>query len=166
MQWESKWSKQLMDTKNPLGVIEAVGEIFNIDPNNFSEKELVAMLSRIEDVIKQPQELQRTFILNEKEYGIIPNFSQMKFSDMINLDGYLQSQDILNLFSVLYREVKKKNGQTYTIKKYNGLNEEFKDLPLGVVEGALSFFYRSFQQLSPRFQPSFLQQKEMMMKMK
>lgn len=171
-QFDNKWSKQLT-SNNDNEILEALSEIYDIKVENYSRKQIEAMMYRLSMILgvnpktnKRYQEpkLHQTFILNGKEYGIIPNFSNIKFDELMSLENALQTQDILTLFSILYREVLTKDNKFYTIKEMDGVNEEFKDIKLGVVEGAFDFFFTSFRQLSPIFPYSFLQTERVKLK--
>lgn len=164
--WANKWANALSQTTDIPLIIQTIEEIYQIDAKNYSQKQIEAMVYNISQIVgidpktnkrNQEPELHRTFMLNDKEYGFIPNFSDISFGDLMTLEKAMEMEDYLTLFSCLYREVKSKDGLFYQIKPIDGVNEEFENIPLGVVEGALSFFFKSFQRLSPIFPLSFLQ---------
>ena len=85
------------------------------------------------------------FMLNNKEFGFIPNFDLISVAELGDLREYGDKEEELNkTMSVLFRPV---NGVdafgNYTIEDYNGTatrKELFKQMPLNIVNGALGFF--------------------------
>tara|TARA_R110000851_G_scaffold237164_1_gene389995 strand:- start:8361 stop:9113 length:753 start_codon:yes stop_codon:yes gene_type:complete len=96
-------------------------------------------------VIQQQPELVHTFVLNDVEYGFIPNLDDMSLGEFVDADSALgETKLLVQLMSVFYRPLKgQKNGKgQYNIVAYNGVvNEELKDMPVDAALSSLVFFY-------------------------
>ena len=98
---------------------------------------------------KQP-DLIRTFKIGGVEYGIIPNLDEISLGEYIDLDTYIsdwQNMDIA--MNVLYRPIKDKIGDKYTIVDYDvDAKEKLEHIPMDVVLGSIFFFYNLGIELS------------------
>ena len=85
----------------------------------------------------------KKFTLNGVKYGFIPNLEKITTGEYIDLQNYLSNQDDLHkAAAVMFRPITKEYGKYYDIEPYTGANaDEMKDAPLGVINGALVFFY-------------------------
>lgn len=106
-------------------------------------------LSSIEDitehlgkVLEQKPEFVSTFWHNGVEYGFIEKLDDISFGEYIDLDTYLTDKNNLDkAMSILYRPIKGKIGDEYTIEEYKGkINNDLKDMPMGIALGAVFFF--------------------------
>ena len=98
---------------------------------------------------KQP-ELIRTFKIGGVEYGMIPNLDEISLGEYIDLDTYIsdwQNMDIA--MNVLYRPIKDKIGEKYTIVDYDvDTKEKLEHIPMDVVLGSIFFLYNLGIELS------------------
>lgn len=96
----------------------------------------------IAKVLNEKPKFQKTFFLDGKEYGFIPNLEQMKSGEYIDLTNNL-GKDILASMAVMYRPITRKFKDVYDIEKYNGTDnkEIFKNAPISVYLGAQVFFW-------------------------
>ena len=98
---------------------------------------------------KQP-ELIRTFKIGGVEYGMIPNLDEISLGEYIDLDTYIsdwQNMDIA--MNVLYRPIKDKIGDKYTIVDYDvDTKEKLEHIPMDVVLGSIFFLYNLGIELS------------------
>lgn len=88
----------------------------------------------------------QTFKIGDQEFGMIPNLEEMTFGEYIDLDSYVTDwQNMHKAMAVLFRPITKKVGDKYEILEYEGTDKATEDLmqfaPLGVVMGAMVFFY-------------------------
>tara|TARA_X000001382_G_scaffold99757_1_gene74241 strand:+ start:492 stop:1244 length:753 start_codon:yes stop_codon:yes gene_type:complete len=95
-------------------------------------------------VFKEQPKFQRTFTLNDYEFGFIPNLEDITFGEYIDLETNLKSIDTLHkAMAVLYRPVIEKKKDKYLIEEYEGsanYAEVMKFAPLGVALAAKVFF--------------------------
>lgn len=94
---------------------------------------------------KEETPLVRHFKMGDVELGFMPNISKMSIGEYIDIEQNIGDfKTIHKAMAVLFRPIKKKKGDRYTIKKYNptdSVAEAMKEMPLNVVLGARVFFY-------------------------
>jgi len=98
------------------------------------------MSDAIRGVLEQKAEFQNRFKMGEVEYGFIPNFDNITFGELVDLDEYIERSDYHKMMSILFRPIiKRQSGGRYKIEKYKGVGD-LSDMPLGVALGAVGFF--------------------------
>lgn len=104
--------------------------------------ELDKNYQHIAKVLNEKPKFEKTFFLDGKEFGFIPNLEQMKSGEYIDLTNNL-GKDILASMAVMYRPITRKFKDVYDIEKYNGTDnkEIFKNAPISVYLGAQVFFW-------------------------
>ena len=119
--------------------------------------ELDRNYQKITTVLNERPKFQKTFILDGKEYGFIPNLEQIKSGEYIDLTNNL-GKDILASMSVMYRPITRKFKDVYDIEKYKGTDnkEIFKNAPISVYLGAQVFFWNLTNDLL-KLMPQFLE---------
>ena len=120
--------------------------------------ELDKNYQQIAKVLNEKPKFQKTFFLDGKEYGFIPNLEQMKSGEYIDLTNNL-GKDILAAMAVMYRPITRKFKDVYDIEKYKGTDnkEIFKNAPISVYLGAQVFFWNLTNDLL-KLMPQFLEQ--------
>lgn len=114
-------------------------------------------------LLEEPKFLQR-FNFEDVDYGFIPNLDDISFGEYIDLDENMNSWDSMHrAMSVLYRPIDIIKGDRYTIKKYNGIENEdtMKRTPVNVALGASVFFYnlrRELQRVILRFSSKLMEE--------
>ena len=85
------------------------------------------------------------FSIQTQELGFIPELESMTSGEYADLTTYIADWSTMNkAMAVLYRPVIRKDKDNYSIMEYNGteLTADLMDfMPLGVVMGAMFFFY-------------------------
>lgn len=119
--------------------------------------ELDKNYQHIANILNEKPKFQKTFYIDGKEYGFIPNLEQMKSSEYIDLTNNL-GKDILASMAVMYRPITRKYRDVYDIEKYNGTDnkEIFKNAPISVYLGAQVFFWNLTNDLL-KLMPQFLE---------
>ena len=119
--------------------------------------ELDKNYQHIAKVLNEKSKFQKTFFLDGKEYGFIPNLEQMKSGEYIDLTNNL-GKDIIASMAVMYRPITRKFKDVYDIEKYNGTDnkEIFKNAPISVYLGAQVFFWNLTNDLL-KLMPQFLE---------
>ena len=89
--------------------------------------------------------LQRIIQIDGEEYGFEPNLSNMSYgayADITKFNELKIDKNWPKIMSILYRKVKSRNGETYTIEPYEGIIDDtkFLALPMSIHFGALFFF--------------------------
>lgn len=85
------------------------------------------------------------------DYGFMPDMESMSIGEYIDLEsGLSDSKDLHKAAAVMFRPIKKRKGNYYTIADYKASNEEGKNarsFPMGVVSSAVVFFYSIAKEL-------------------
>jgi uncharacterized protein (UPF0248 family) len=89
--------------------------------------------------------LQRIIKIGDKEYGFEPNLSQMSYGAYADVTQYKTltiDKNWAKIMSVLYRPIKHKKGDMYSIEAYDGVMREelFLNVGMDVHFGSLFFF--------------------------
>jgi hypothetical protein len=108
-------------------------------------KSLLEISQGINSLFEGKYDLKPTFKIGDVEFGFIPNLDNISQGEYIDLDTYITNWDDMHkAMAVMFRPVKDKKGDKYTIHEYRG-TDEFADLmkymPLDVALGAYVFFY-------------------------
>lgn len=141
-----KWEKAVEENNELLLDFQLISifcnipltETIKIPQDQFTE--VVDMISRIQD---NQQTFKRQFTLNGVDYGFIPNLDEMTTGEYIDIGTYFDA-DPLRLMAVLYRPIKQKHKDLYSIEKYKGTEETYKLMahaPSSELLGAKVFFW-------------------------
>lgn len=79
----------------------------------------------------------------EKDFGFIPELSEMTFGEYVDLDNYLADWQLMHkAMSVLFRPITFKKKNQYLIEEYETADKyNMKQMTLDVVFGSLVFFW-------------------------
>ena len=101
--------------------------------------------NHITSLFEQEQEHVLKFDLKGVQFGFMPNLDEITYGENKDVTAYLNDwQTMHKAMAVLYRPIKQKLGARYIIEDYKGshkYSETMKQMPLGVVMGAMVFFY-------------------------
>jgi hypothetical protein len=133
-----------------LRMIEIFCKIPREVVRNMKAVDITDVCSIINGMFDTKHQLLTSFTLNKKEYGFIPSLEDMSFGEYVDLDTFIGDNDNLHrAMNVLYRPIKLRQGNRYTLEDYNpDTSEVAKDYPLDAVFGALVFFYNLGKDLS------------------
>lgn len=113
--------------------------------------EFADIVKTIAQTLDQTPALTRTFKLNGVNYGFIPNWERISLGEHATIDTCMGKDELTELMmSVMYRPIKRKAGEFYEIEPYTGdesLADNFKDVPMNIVRGAMVFFWTLFKEL-------------------
>ena len=97
---------------------------------------------------EQDTVLKKVFKIGEVEYGMHPNLDDFTLGEYADIETFIKNgieKNLPELMAVLFRPVKEKNGEAYTISAYDGeitiRAEEMKKMSAEQVQSALVFFY-------------------------
>jgi len=100
------------------------------------------------------------FNLQGVTFGFLPNIDEITYGENKDVTSYLNDwQTMHKAMSVLYRPITNKIGNKYLLEPYGGTHkhsELMKQMPLGVVFGAMVFFWTLTNDLLKAI-PSYLQ---------
>jgi hypothetical protein len=103
------------------------------------------LLNHLNTLLQQKPKLTNTFKLGVYEFGFIPKLEDITSGEYIDLETYLSdTQTLHKAMAVLYRPIKTKVKDLYTIEEYEGADkysEVLKYMPLDVALGSMLFFW-------------------------
>ncbi len=125
--------------------------------NNMALEDVRSVSKDILDVLEVNTQFNKKFTLNGVKYGFIPNLEKITTGEYIDLQNYLSNpEDLHRAAAVMFRPITKEYGKYYDIAPYTGSGaDEMKDAPLGVINGALVFFYDLVNDLLKHIPTSF-----------
>lgn len=108
------------------------------------------ILSEIKKIFEQKPQLVQSFTLGGVDYGFIPQLDDITFGEYIDLDSNIGDWDNMHVaMNVLYRPVKDRIGDKYTLQEYAPDQEaKLDEIPMDVVFGSIFFFYNLGIELS------------------
>lgn len=111
----------------------------------FKRKQIVEIVLTINKLFEKIPPFKNKFVLNGTEFGFIPNLDDISQGEYVDLDTYIADwRDLHRSMAVMFRPVKTKLKDKYTIEPYEGSDwyaEKMLDAPLDVVLAARVFFY-------------------------
>ena len=116
-----------------------IEDVMKIPAYDFAE-----IIEQLANVLKQQPTLVRSFKLNGVKFGFVPNFDDESIGTFAFIDSHLGNQENWSrLMSAMYRPIKRQVGPLYEIEKFQGekFAEEFSDISMDCVVGALLFFW-------------------------
>ena len=138
-----KLPDDLTETQASLKMVGIFCQVSDKVVRNIKASDIQKIVGTLSKMFNETPPLTRRFKLGKKEYGFIPKLDEMSFGEYIDLDTYLGDWDnIERAMAVLYRPIQGKYDDLYSIEPYevkDSLN--YKHMPLGVVLGAMVFFY-------------------------
>ena len=120
-------------------------EIFcSIDSKNVDKieyKSVKKIVNLLNQMFEKKPDLIKKFKIENKEFGFIPKLDNMSFGEFVDLDSSLAEWDTMDLaMGVLYRPIKSKLLDTYTVREYNPDHEiDMKEMPLDAALSAIFF---------------------------
>lgn len=112
--------------------------------------DVLSVTTDLANMFEQQETLVKTFTLNNKEYGFIPNLDEISFGEFVDLDVCLKDwQEMHHAMNILYRPIDIKVRGRYNIEAYKGeMNDTMKDMPLDIALGAVFFLLNLGKELS------------------
>jgi hypothetical protein len=111
----------------------------------FKRKQIVQIIGSINKLFEKIPPFKNRFVLDGTEYGFIPNLDDISQGEFVDLDNYIADwRDLHRSMAVMFRPVKTKLKEKYTIEPYEGSEwfaEKMLDAPLDVVLASRVFFY-------------------------
>tara|TARA_R110002126_G_scaffold100487_4_gene232028 strand:+ start:2075 stop:2731 length:657 start_codon:yes stop_codon:yes gene_type:complete len=125
--------------------------------------------AHITSLFEQEQRHSLKFNLKGVEYGFLPNLDDITYGENKDVTAYLNDwQSMHKAMAVLYRPITQKLSGKYLIENYEGSHkygETMKSMPLGIVMGAMVFFYNLTNELLKAI-PNYLEKEAMKEQMK
>ena len=120
-----------------------------------------AIAEMIVSLLDQKPSLVRKTKIDGKEYGFIPKLEDISLGEYIDLDTNIGNWENLHqAMNVLYRPIKGKYGERYSIEDYKGNDGlHMKEITMDCVFSSIVFFYHLGMELSQTIL-NYLQEKE------
>lgn len=115
------------------------------------------LIGYMTDLLKDGESspLIKKFVVGSTKYGFITSLDKMSYGEYLDLTTYFKDMwpNMTTIMSILYRPIVEESGETYSIKPYNGTDEETEALfshalTMDIVWGAISFFLSLQRDLS------------------
>ena len=123
-------------------------EIFCNIPYEYAAKMLlndfVEIVDKINAMLMEKPKIVQHFKMGDSEFGFIPNLEEMTFGEYIDLDQNIgDPSKIEYVMAVLYRPVKQRVGDRYSIHEYEPemLREAMLNMPMNAVVSSILFFW-------------------------
>jgi len=115
------------------------------DLDNISMSDFDGIHTQITEALDTEVPFENRFVLNQVEYGFVPNLNEITTGEYIDLSTYGNSMETLHkTMAVLFRPITKDVAfGSYEIEPYNGTKdraEVMKQAPMNIVIGMLVFF--------------------------
>jgi|TARA_B100000963_G_scaffold78036_1_gene66083 hypothetical protein len=118
--------------------------------------ELLFIMQVIRDLVDaEPdrQNFEKLITLENEEYGFIPNMSKITTGEYIDLELFCKEpiENLHIIMSILYRKIKLKRGERYSIENYDPelfKEEVFKKCTMDIALGSLGFFLTTANKLA------------------
>jgi hypothetical protein len=144
-----KFHKLIKDNDASDFVNQKTIEIFcNIDLKDVAKIKVTdvnEILEHLNKILQQRTPLKNTFKLAGVEFGFIPKLEDITSGEYIDLENYLSNVDTLHqAMAVLYRPIKSKTKDLYTIHEYESsyqYADALKYMPLDIALGSMLFFW-------------------------
>lgn len=137
------------DNLNELSFIKRYISIFTElkfrDLDNISMSDFDGIHTQITEALDTEVPFDNRFVLNQVEYGFVPNLDEITTGEYIDLSTYGNSMETLHkTMAVLFRPITKDVAfGSYEIEPYNGTKDRaeiMKQAPMNIVLGMLVFF--------------------------
>ena len=117
------------ENRNTNFILHKLVEIFcNLDLRDIIKikwSSVSKIANSINELFEKDHKLIKTFTLNKKQYGFIPNLDDMTLGEYIDLDNSVSDwQQMHKAMAVLFRPITFKKGQRYLIQEYEAEEED------------------------------------------
>lgn len=106
---------------------------------------------KVSEVLQQEPTFKDRFIVDNIEFGFIPNLDEITAGEYIDIDTYSSKEDgFVSIMGVLFRPITNKIKEKYSIEDYESSDkyiDYIERMPLGVALGANVFFYTLSKEL-------------------
>ena len=147
-----KFLKLDLDKNNDIFIMQKMIEIFcNKDLSfvmDIKYNSLVEVTGHLNSLFVEKPKHKQTFTMGGIEYGFL-HLEDITMGEYVDLDSCIsEPSDMHKAFAVLYRPIKGKYKDNYSLKKYNPARGFImKKMPLSVVLGSIGFFLTLNQEL-------------------
>jgi hypothetical protein len=133
--------------------IEIIQHLLGVEKQtvlNIKASSVDLLSNSLTELFKEEHTFADRFKLNGVTYGFIPKLDDITYGENKDLTTYLNWDDMHKAMAVMYRPIKQSLNGKYIIEDYKGsgkYSEIMLEAPLGVVFGAMVFFWRLTNEL-------------------
>ena len=133
--------------------IEVIQHLLGVDKEtvlNIKASSVDLLSNSLTELFKEEHTFADRFKLNGVMYGFIPKLDDITYGENKDITTYLNWDSMHKAMAVMYRPIKQSLNGKYIIEDYKGsgkYSEIMKEAPLGVVFGAMVFFWRLTNEL-------------------
>lgn len=120
-------------------VLQIVYGIKGKDIDKIKASEVKVLIDAVTAIFEQQPEFSNRFRLDGVEYGLVPNFDDMTFGELVDLDKYSDKDNYHLMMGILYRPVTDSFGDVYKIEPYHK-ETDLSRMPAGIATGCIAFF--------------------------
>jgi hypothetical protein len=140
----------MSDDEIAVKMLDVFLDIKQTDTMKLTLESMTQISTKLAEVLSEKPTLIQRFKMGDTEFGFVPKLDDMTFGEYIDLDTYIADWETMNnAMAVLFRPIKVKKGNKYTLYDYEGdlYHDAMKQMPLSACMGALIFFYRLEKEL-------------------
>ena len=142
-------------TKEAEETIAAFSDIPKKLVKELSLRDVAVIMGKIADLqTKQETILRKVIKIDGVEYGMHPDLNSITLGEYADIETMIKNgleQNMPEIMAVLFRPIKERNGEVYTIEAYDGeitiRTEQMKKMSAEQVQNALVFFYHFVKEL-------------------
>ena len=132
-----------IEEPNPVDVLREFCYLSDDIIKRISKVQVDAIAAQITKLFESEPQFIAKFELKGKDYGFIPKLDDISWGENADVTEYLSDWQKMHLaMSVLFRPITLQRKEKYLIEEYKGVNNDLRDMPLGVCLGAINFFFR------------------------
>jgi len=136
--------EEITDHTSSLKMLEIFCGLPIKDGMNVKMSDVDLIVNKLNLVLNQKPSLIRKFKLGNLEFGFIPELRDLTFGEFIDVENNITDWNTIHkAMAVLYRPIKQKFKDKYTIEDYDGTHyaEIMRDMPSSVALSCILFFY-------------------------
>ena len=155
-----KWLKVIdvetgSKTEQAEETIVALSDMPNKLVKELALRDVAIIMGKISELqSEQNTVLKKVFEINGVEYAIHPDLSEITLGEYADIESLVKEgleKNLPELMAILFRPIKERNGEAYTIDAYDGnitiRAEEMKKMSAEQVQSSLFFFYNFVTEL-------------------
>ena len=146
LQQYQRFERECKDIENESKLTQKILDIFcgvNIkDTLKVRSVDAEAIRDIVIDMLSEKPQRITSFNMGGVEYGIIPNLDEISLGEQIDLDDNISVYETMHLaMAVLYRPIKERRKNLYSIIDYEPLKYDMSNMPMSAVMYGTVFFY-------------------------
>ena len=126
-------------------MVESLCNVQYLSVQMMKRKDVNDIVNSLTNLINEDSEFKHRFYIKDMEFGMIPDLEDMTSGEFGDLTAYIGDWQTMNkAMAVLFRPIKERQGDKYSIVDYDGTgatSELLDFMPLSIAKGSMLFFY-------------------------